>query len=167
MSKKLLITREEAAKMLDISTRTLDRKVANRLLSIVKKKGRVLFDKNEIENNVNNDQDKTARVVIGSSKKELSVNNESHNLTIILEHVQKEVEKKDRKIHELIYQIGQLQERIKNSVPLLEAKKTENELKINENNLKEDLMQAKISKWVLIFFYIASILGVTIFEIVY
>lgn len=161
MDKVNFLTRNEAAKLLNISTRTLDRRVAKGAIPTVRHKGNILFEKEKIKE-LKNNLDKPFTEVLKSSNKDekLPVVKDQYEkmLNVFLEQTRKEIEKKDQKIQELSYHIGSLEEKLKSSVPLLESKKY-------EENLQKKLYRAKIARITFLILFIALSIFFTIFEI--
>lgn len=169
MKEDTLITRQEASKLLRVSTRTIDRYIADRKISVVKDQGRSLLRKSEVETLHDFKNPVVGQVVSGHSSLSLSEDHdEIFRYKYLYEEVKEEVQKRDEVIRHMHYRLGVLETEAKNTVPLLEAKTSQEQLEqsvqilTDENQiLKTKLETAKVGRTV--FFVIAGISFVLLF----
>ena len=173
------LSREEAAKILGISTRTLDRRIRKGILSHEKRGNKVFLSEEEVRNY---NQHKEVQNVVyetkvstsadTSNQTSLSTNfNQEELISEISKHMEKNMDKflkvlleKDKQLEEknkiifaLQHKVGELETKLKNTValPLYQEEKEElilekENLKIENNLLSEKLQKEKIKNIILI-----------------
>ncbi|QQS59505.1 helix-turn-helix domain-containing protein [Candidatus Peregrinibacteria bacterium] len=148
------VTREEAADMLGISTRTLDRYVQRKILRAHRRGRKALFLRPDVESIASPEPEKTHFV---SEEKTLPVTSENDMTPFanLIREMHHEIQKKDGEIAKLSFELGKWQEISKNSVPLLEAKKRDNDFSLQIDHLQESLQSARNGR--LIFFVLFTL----------
>lgn len=186
------LTRSEAAESLDISTRSIDRYIRSWKLRS-KKDGKIIYiHKQDVDNLSWEAQTKTPEVILpkntswysySQSKKEQNLDISETNvnrewetqraLEKIYIDLRHEIEKKDKTIQDLAIRLGQAQEIAKNSVSIIEFKKSQylleesknhitqeaDELRNEAQKLQEKLSYEKTSNLILIIVCILLLLG--------
>jgi excisionase family DNA binding protein len=153
------ITRQEAADILGVSTRSIDRYVRARKLRS-KKDGKIIYiHKEDIENlsgeGVNNQeiivptkqqwytQNERYQSQENYTNTEKSVSVESHAQTRAIEKIyidlRSEIQKKDTLIQDLSLQLGQAREIARNSVSLMDFKKSQFLLEESKTHLSQEM----------------------------
>lgn len=142
------ITREEAAKMLNISTRSVDRYIkAWKLRS--KKLWKIVYINEDDINNFLWVWVKKQEVIIWNTNfkkeetKEIYLPKNEANFWIIFDKLRQEIKYKDEEIKEMSIKIWKMEEIVKNSISMVEFKKTQFLLEESKNNLILDLASAK------------------------
>lgn len=160
MSEEKLISRQEAAKMLRVSTRTIDRYIADQRLSVVKDQGRSLLRRTEVLELKDLKSPIIGQVVSALSHREEFEDTSKYK--ILYEDAKEQVEKRDELLRHMHYQLGKMEVEAKNMVPLLEANTKQQQLETkvialqSENiTLKTNLDSAKTGR--MVFFSIAFI----------
>lgn len=137
------ITREQASKMLNISTRSIDRYIRSWKLRHKKDWKIVYIHQDDIDNFLN-----------PTSKQEIIIRNNDNNyeneddldkslVANIYEDLKNEIKIKDEQINTLNVQLWRMEEALKNSISLIEFKKTQFLLEESKNSLNEDLENTK------------------------
>ncbi len=142
------ITREQAADMLNISTRSIDRYIKAWKLRSKKDWKIVYIHWNDIDNFLN-----------PSSKQEIIINhwvqkeetnstdivlwNENNTTFKIYEDLKEQITQKDEEIKNLNFQIWKMEEVVKNSISMVEFKKTQFLLEESKSSLTLDLDTTK------------------------
>lgn len=159
------ITRQEAAEKLSISTRSVDRYIkAWKLRS--RKEGKIIYIHSaDIDNMIGWSEDKKPEVIMPSEKKtytqEKREETESHSgsstavmdaqsratLEKIYLDLRSEIKQKDTAIQELSIKLWQAQEIAKNSVSLVEFKKSQFLLEESKGHISGELTQVKKEAW--------------------
>ena len=137
------LTRPQAAKYLGVSTRTLDRYVAQNKISVVREKGHVLLRISELDI-LHQQKNPVAAQVIS----DISTSENNENLHEIHEKIQKYktlydeakigLEQRDDMLRQMHYQLGVMETEAKGTIPMLEAQNTRQELEHNVKNLSEE-----------------------------
>lgn len=139
------LTRPQAAKYIGVSTRTLDRYVAQNKISVVREKGHVLLRISELDI-LHQQKNPVAAQVIS----DISINNseEENNIYEINEKIQKYktlyeeakigLEQRDEMLRQMHYQLGVMETEAKSTVPMLEAENEKQELSHNITELSEE-----------------------------
>lgn len=140
-------TRAEAAEILAISTRSLDRYVkAGKLRS--KKKGKIVYIKTEDVDKMSwKHTTKTQVIVWGSNNSKENIKTvvasgeatNSGTLSAIYADLRKETKQKDELIQNLSIRLGRAEEIAKNSVNLIEFKKSQFLLEESKGHLNKEL----------------------------
>lgn len=175
------LTRQEVAEKLNISTRSVDRYIKSWKLRAKKKWKVVYINDNDVEN-INGDSKQNWEVIMpGENKqnspennKEVIINNKSMTwwLTEIYKDLREEIQKKDQIIQELATKVWRSEEVLKNSVSLIDFKKSQflleeskwhlnnkaTELQKNNEKLIEDLKHEKTTNIILIIFTLALLI---------
>jgi len=159
MAEEKLLTRQDAAKLLRVSTRTIDRYIADQRLSVEKDQGRTMLRKSELIHL----QD--VKPLVGQVVRDISLREDLEDVSkykVLYEDAKEQIEKRDDLLRHMHYQLGKLEVEVKNTVPLLEAENKQKELEsevsflTTENiSLKEKLSSAKAGR--VVFFSIAFI----------
>ena len=180
------LTREQAAKILWISTRTLDRRIRKWILSHEKRWNKVYLAEEEVKNY--NKHKEVSNVVyqstVSSNIPEQSTNlstnfNQEELISEISKHMEKNMDKflkilieKDKQLEEknkiifaLQHKVGELETKLKNTValPLYQEEKEElilekENLKIENKLLSEKLQKEKIKNIVIIWVLIVFVI---------
>lgn len=142
------ITREEAANTLNISTRSIDRYIrAGKLRS--KKEGKIVYIHQDDINNFLSWWNKKQEIIIGSTthneSKEISHNfiKEDINMNHMFDRLREDLKEKDDEIKFLSVKIWKMEEIVKNSISMIEFKKTQFLLEESKNSLSSDLENTK------------------------
>lgn len=152
------ITRQEAAEKLSISTRSVDRYIkAGKLRS--KKEGKIIYiHSGDVENMLGGPAEKKPEVIIpseSSSYTQKATGQENVTSTSVADaqsratlekiyiDLRSEVKQKDQTIQDLSIKLGQAQEIAKNSVSLIEFKKSQFLLEESKGHLTGELEQVK------------------------
>ncbi len=139
-------TRAEAAEVLAISTRSLDRYVkAGKLRS--KKKGKIVYIKNEDVDKMAGKHKSKPQVIVGNTNNKTTTKsvatsqdiNNSPTLSAIYTDLRKEAKQKDELIQNLSIRLGRAEEIAKNSVNLVEFKKSQFLLEESKGHLNKEL----------------------------
>lgn len=145
------ITREEASTKLNISTRSIDRYIkAGKLRS--KKEWKIVYINEDDINNFLGIWNKRQEVIVWniSSKKEEKLENPSVSLSrndetfwLIFDKLREEIKYKDEEIKSMSMKMWKMEEVVKNSISMVEFKKTQFLLEESKNNLVLDLVSSK------------------------
>ena len=144
------ITREEAANMLSISTRSIDRYIrAWKLRS--KKEGKIVYIHQDDINNFLSGWPKKQEIIVGnvvsSSDESItftpSVMKEDGNVMVMFERLREEIRQKDEEIKDMSVKMWKMEEIVKNSISMIEFKKTQFLLEESKNSLNSDLENTK------------------------
>lgn len=147
------ITREEAANMLGISTRSIDRYIKSWKLRS-KKEWKIVYINEEDINNFLWIWNKKQEVIIWDvnvvkeSHEEVVVNkslskNIDNSFWEIFDKMRFEIKLKDEEIKDLSMKIWKMEEIVKNSISMIEFKKTQFLLEESKNSLNSDLENTK------------------------
>lgn len=171
------ITRDQAAEILNISTRSIDRYIKSWKIRAIKEGKIVFIHSQDIDNlswNVSQNQEIILPNQIPQKTQEVERNEDT--LTIFW-YLQEDLAKKDEEIKSLHKQIGQMEEVLKNSISLIEFKKNQFLLEDSKNALhsevevlkKEILLQKNFlkeeKKLTYILLWISSLLFLLLFVI--
>lgn len=144
------ITREEASNILNISTRSIDRYIrAGKLRS--KKDGKIVYIHADDVNNFSGNTKTKQEVIVGwipfSSQENLSSSvsflPQNQNIEKIFDKLREEIFQKDEQIKDMSMKIGKMEEIVKNSISMIEYKKTQFLLEESKNSLAVDLETTK------------------------
>ncbi|MCK5471852.1 helix-turn-helix domain-containing protein [Candidatus Gracilibacteria bacterium] len=154
-------TREEAAKLLGVSTRTLDRYTKRGKLRVKLSADRkILIHAKDLEKIAKHSlPEKTfAKRKTSSKGKTEPVAAEAVEVTTenveekvfreLYEEANKDLKQKQEKLEAASFRVGQLEAQLKNSVPLLEHKQKEEVMVGETSRLKEKLITAILKGWV-------------------
>ena len=184
------ITRQEAADVLNMSTRSIDRYIRAWKLRF-KKDGKIIFINNQdIENirggvtkheviytekvesqkhSTSSHDSQATRSSENTTKLQNMVQEKNSSLHAIYEDLRNEINKKDDVIQHLAIKLGQAEEIAKNSISLIEFKKSQflleeskwylsqevDTLRGENNKLSKDLKYEKSTNTIMVFFLIA------------
>ena len=142
-------TRQEAAEVLAISTRSLDRYVkAGKLRS--KKKGKIVYIKNQdVDKMAGKHKSKPQVIVSNSTSNKENIKtvvaggeiNDGGSLSAIYTDLRKEMKHKDEMIQNLSIRLGRAEEIAKNSVNLVEFKKSQFLLEESKGHLNKEVTE--------------------------
>jgi len=154
-------TREEAAKLLGVSTRTLDRYTKQGKLRVKLSADRkILIHVKDLEKIVKHPlPEKTFAKRKTSSKEKIepvaaeavevtTENVEEKVFRELYDEANKDLKQKQEKLEAASFRVGQLEAQLKNSVPLLEHKQKEEVMVGETSRLKEKLITAILKGWV-------------------
>lgn len=137
------LTRPQAAKYIGVSTRTLDRYIAQNKISVTRKNGHVLLRISELDILIQQKNPVAAQVVSN-----ISTHTQAHDLQEVHEKIQKYktlydeakigLEQRDDMLRKMHYQLGVMETEAKGTVPILEAQNTKQELQYNVTQLSEE-----------------------------
>ncbi len=168
MKTQNFLDRKGAAKILDVSVRTVDRYIKSDKLSSTHVDGRVWLDKDEVEayadgrshrsidksimsgqdmstdkevdSRPDNSDESVEKVeVIDSQKSTEKEENDVYQKLYV--ETKKELEEKQERLELANYRVGQLESRIRNSIPLLDYKKENLERDKREREMTEKLKE--------------------------
>lgn len=128
-----LFDRNEAAKFLEVSTRTLDRYVQKKKLNPLRKKGKLFFRKEDLEQEKMSQQVHNPHVLSASTSDDTEAETK---YKILWEESKEQLQQKERLLLELNHRLGFLEAELRHSVPLLESQN-------NEQQLEETLLLQK------------------------
>jgi predicted transcriptional regulator len=160
-----LISREEAAEMIGVSVRTLDRYIAKKRFSSIRRAGKVFLRREEIENYKSVAEARTGEIIeedgIEMGMAHVPYYSEEGKYKILYEESLNTIEKKDAMLRQMHYQLGILENESKHNVPLLEAQSVQKDMeeKIGILSYEKDIYQ---KRWELaqkgrVFFFALSI----------
>ena len=144
------ITRQEAAKILKVSTRSVDRYIrAGKLRS--KKDGKIIYiHKSDIDNLSPGSNNKQEVIITTKEAPQEPVVTMTTNSTGSLERIyvdlREEIKKKDAAIQELSLRVWRAEEIAKNSVTLIDFKKSQFLLEESKTFLNKEVEELKIEK---------------------
>lgn len=144
------LTREDAADILGVTTRSIDRYVKSGKLRS-EKDGKVVY--------INEDDVETIKTG-GKAKQEVITPNKTEKMTPkstiktdskavskeinnIYEDLKWEIKEKDKRISELSFKLGKMEEIAKNSISMIEFKKSQFLLEESKQSIEKELTQAK------------------------
>lgn len=160
-----ILTRVQAAKFLGVSTRTIDRYVAQEKFSVIRENGKVLFNRADLEDFRNAKNPVIAQVIKSPSVQRSS--EEVKKYKILYEEAKQDLEKRDVLIQQMHYKLGSLEANEKNMVPILEAQTEKREMEEvidtlgSENvSLSQQLKKAEYGRT--FFFFLSLVFLITI-----
>jgi len=138
-------TREQAANILWISTRSVDRYIRWGKLR-AKKVGKIVYiHAQDIQSFSGNTNQEVLTEIPKIQKESLSeITSRENDIGKIFTVLQQQIEKKDIQIQNLNIEIGRMQESLKNSVSLGEFRKSQFLLESGKNHLTSELQNAQI-----------------------
>lgn len=151
-TKMYTITRQDAADMLGVSTRSIDRYIRSRKLRS-KKDGKIIYIHKEDIENLSGETDSRQEVIMPQNQKTYterqarestsSISTDTHAQTRAIEKIyldlRNEIQKKDTIIQDLSLQLGQAREIAKNSVSLIDYKKSQFLLEESKTHISHEL----------------------------
>lgn len=145
-------TRQEAADMLGISTRSVDRYIKSGKLRS-KKDGKIVYVKwSDVETLMWGGQTQQ-EVIVPQAKtesKSVAKKSDSNQSTAVLENIyqdlKKEIQHKDETIQELSQKLWRAEEMVKNSVSLVEFKKSQFLLEESKGHMNKEVEEIKKEK---------------------
>ncbi len=165
-------SREQAADLLGISTRTLDRQLKSKKIKYSRIQGRVRIYQHELEKLADLFGKKliTEENIIEKEKpKALSLAKKDHEefYKILYEDTKIELRETYKQLQGTNYKLGKLEEQLKTAVPLLEYKNKNEELEEAEKNLEKRskeiegrLKEELLNKWI----FAALLFGLLAFQ---
>ncbi|MDD5213019.1 MAG: helix-turn-helix domain-containing protein [Candidatus Gracilibacteria bacterium] len=146
------LTRQEAADLLKMSTRNVDRYIKSGKLRHKKEGKTILVNTDDINKMLGGG--KVNQEIIVKSKeikeekeitsKDIAVKTEnSRQVDFIYTDLKKIIEEKDRKIENLTYTLAKVEENLKNSITMVEFKKSQFLLEQSRESLEKDLEMEK------------------------
>lgn len=152
-----MMTREEAAEILGISTRTLDRYVRKKMLKPHRRGRRTMFVRIDVESLMEAPATRS-HVVSHSQPNETLPDTPSPDMTAfagLIREMNEQIQKKDAHIAHLNFEMGKLQESVHNSVPLLEMRNEKESHQQHVIELQEEVGKAKTGR--LLFFILFAV----------
>lgn len=147
MKKNDLYTKKEVSKKLDITLRTIDRYIQKGVLKKVVKNKRVFVTKDSVKNltqeilSPSYVENISTEIPISDGDKKLEIKKENHVPALYFALMQ-DIKSKDDKIEKLSYEVGKLEEQVKNSVPKDEINK-----KYSMYTEQLDLLKTSLNKY--------------------
>jgi len=155
------LTRQEAAIILNISTRSVDRYIKSWKIRAKKEWRIVLLNEEDVENIKiwDNKKIELNQVIITPEEQKIqekeleekqkvaiTKNQENKILDNIYEDLKTEIQKKDAKIERLSLQLWKMEEIVKNSISMIEYKKSQFLIEEKANSIKWELEKEKFEK---------------------
>ncbi len=154
------LTRQEAAIILNISTRSVDRYIKAWKIRAQKQWRIVMLNEEDIENikkSWNNEKIELSQVIITpeeqkkqEEKEKISLtkptNQEKSSLENIYEDLRNEIRQKDKKIETLSMQLWKMEEVVKNSISMIEYKKSQFLIEEKASSIKSELEKERFEK---------------------
>lgn len=138
------ITRQEAANVLNISTRTLDRYIRSKKLRSKKIWKQVFLSDEDVEKLKNwwlqEDYEIIDNIRTETISQEIIIPEKEEKVSYrrLYEQVRSDLEKKNKLIEELSYNLGKTQKELENSISMLDFKKTTFLLESSKNKIEEE-----------------------------
>lgn len=159
MSKVYSITRESAAQLLGISTRTIDRYIRSGKLSYKKVANKVLLEKTEVynlkkdfsalhqeaETELISSQSSTTSLAKSNPQLEVMIEQKLEKFFLIFKEKEKILEEKNKIIFVLQQRVGELETKIQNMIALPDYTREKQEAIIEKQKLEEKISQLKSS----------------------
>jgi hypothetical protein len=152
-------TRQEVAEKLNISTRSVDRYIKSWKLRS-KKDWKIVYVNDDDVKNMLWEWEKKQEVIINKKvkveekTKEIKTTktneNQASTLWFIYKDLKEEIQKKDQLIQTLAMRVWKSEEVAKNSVSLIDFKKSQFLLEESKQSLNDELVNLKKEKWTLI-----------------
>ncbi len=181
------LNREQAAKLLWISTRTLDRRIRKWILTYKKKWNKVFLSEKEIKNYLKNWESSNIiyDTTISSSNSEvskLSINTDDlisklykhfdqnfSKYIDMLSEKNRKIEEKNQIIFSLQHKVSELESKLKNSVALPLYKQKQEELILEKENLKieNNVLSEKLQKEKIKNIFLISILVIFVLILIF
>ncbi len=168
MADQYSISREDAAKQINVSTRTLDRWMRSGKLKF-KTRGRSVFvrtaDLTKLGEKTTKKQRSAKQAESESVAPRIIVepNKEEKVFQRLYEDATGELKQKQEKLEAASFRVGQLEAQVKASVPLLEYKQREDELQKETSGLKDQLHVLKLkSSILLVGFAVAAVIAIAL-----
>lgn len=143
------LTRQEAADLLKMSTRNIDRYIKSGKIRHKKEGKTILVNSDDVNkmlwwNKINQEIIVNKKEVKEETSKDIVVKTEnSRQVDFIYTDLKKIIEEKDRKIENLTYTIAKVEENLKNSITMVEFKKSQFLLEQSRESLEKDLEMEK------------------------
>jgi excisionase family DNA binding protein len=161
LSSKNLISRSEAASLLGISTRTLDRYVKKKMLKSHRRGRHTMFVREDVEALLEEPAATQSHVVSPSAEKTESLPQslapEMTAFAGLIKEMNEQIQTKDMHIAKLNYELGKLQEIAKNSVPLLEMRNEKKEHDSDIRKMEKEIGRAKTGRFLFFILFILSL----------
>lgn len=150
------LTRQDAAEKLWMSTRTIDRYVKSWKIR-AKKQWKIIYLNSDDLNNLNSSSAKVQEVIVERPtyfaktplekvKKEIVAYNNASALDQVYNDLRSEIKEKDKLITELSIRVWQAEEIAKNSVSLIDYKKSQLLLEESKTNLNQVIIDLESDK---------------------
>lgn len=146
LQKTFDLSRAEAAKMLKVSTRTLDRYIKSKKIASKSVAGRIMVSREELENmQKGRSHRKVTKSTTGSDKKSYAIKSVNLNEEAkveekvyqkLYEELRSEIKTFQQRLEGANYRVGQLETEVKSSVPLLDHQKLLTDNKRDKYNKK-------------------------------
>lgn len=159
------LTRPQAAKYIGVSTRTLDRYIAQQKISVTRQQGHVLLRIAELDIIVQQKNPIAAQVVqdISTDTIETNIQEKIQKYKTLYEEAKIGLDQRDEMLRQMHYQLGVMETEAKTTVPMLEAHTTQQELESNmklitgeKSILEKELITARSGRT--IFFIVSLVL---------
>lgn len=143
------LTRQEAADLLKMSTRNIDRYIKSGKIRHKKEGKTILVNSDDVNkmlwgNKINQEIIVNKKEEKEESSKDIVVKTEnSRQVDFIYTDLKKIIEEKDRKIENLTYTLAKVEENLKNSITMVEFKKSQFLLEQSRESLEKDLEMEK------------------------
>lgn len=172
MSENYTVTREEAAHQLDVSTRTLDRWLKSGKLKSKMISRNIFVHANQLAKLLRVQAQKKLRVRKSDRAEDIAIPSSQSFVTDqyseekvfrqLYEEVNTDLKAKQEKLEAASFRVGQLENQLKNSVPLLEYKQKEDELRQEAEAVKKNLDSLRLKNNLLL----AGVIGLIAVTIV-
>lgn len=159
LSSQNLIGRSEAASLLSISTRTLDRYVKKKMLKSHRRGRHTMFVRSDVEALLE-EPTATQSHVVSQKIKATPPDVISPEITAfagLIKEMNEQIQTKDMHIAKLNYELGKLQEITKNSVPLLEIRNEKQEHQNDLQRLEKEIGRAKTGRFLFFILFVLSL----------
>ncbi len=148
--------REDAAQLLEISTRTLDRYVQRKIIKAHRRGKRTMFLRADVDA-LANTYSAQPHIVGNNLELPAEQNPQLAALISLAQEMHGEIGKKNQEISELNFQLGKYQEIAKNSIPLLESRQQQADTAEQIYVLKSNLQKARFGRHVFVALFGLSI----------
>jgi len=142
------ITREKASEILNLSTRSIDRYIKSWKLRSIKK-WKIVYINNEDVENLSKKPNNKQVIITKNKDNDINQNNDLYkkidesNILKIYDSIKNQIKEKDSEIMNLNKKIWSMEEIIKNSIPIIEFKKSQFLLEESNNTLNIKIQNAK------------------------
>ncbi|MBP8016621.1 MerR family transcriptional regulator, partial [Candidatus Gracilibacteria bacterium] len=161
------IDRQKGAKILEVSTRTLDRYIRKGKIRSQKRSKKIYLNDQDVEILKNGGIQEDYEIINNQnniSSSSFIQKSTGSNFKELYESSQRIIERKDQIIQDLSYRLGNAEAELKNSIPILEYKKAtfllessktkveeeKQDLNCNIDNLKNNLKKQEVANIILI-----------------
>lgn len=142
------LTRQEASLLLKMSTRNIDRYIKSGKIRHKKEWKIILVNSDDINkmlwwSKINQEIIVWKKEIKEETSKDILVKSESSKVDFIYNDLKKIIEDKDKKIENLTYTLAKVEENLKNSITMVEFKKSQFLLEQSRESLEKDLEMEK------------------------